>query len=93
MRPHVVWFGETPFALERIYSELTRADLFLSIGTSGSVYPAAGLVAEARSAGLSCVELNLAPSDNHYLFTDSLYGEASRVVPEWVDGFLAHGQG
>jgi NAD-dependent deacetylase len=84
MRPDVVWFGETPHFLEEIAAAIARADLFVSIGTSGSVYPAAGFVAEARAFGVPCVELNLEPSENAHLFTDVRYGPASDVVPAWA---------
>ena len=63
LRPDVVWFGEMPRAMDQIYAALQACDLFISIGTSGSVYPAAGFVAEARANGAHCVELNLEPSD------------------------------
>ena len=63
MRPDVVWFGEMPREMERIYEALGACDLFISIGTSGTVYPAAGFVMEARAAGAHAVELNLEPSD------------------------------
>ncbi len=89
LRPHVVWFGETPLDMDRIYEELLRADLFVSIGTSGSVYPAAGFVATARRAGIATVELNLEPSENADMFDDARYGPASEIVPEWVRGVLA----
>ena len=64
MRPDVVWFGEMPQGLDRIEAALAAADLFVAIGTSGAVYPAAGYVAEARGLGIRTVELNLEPSDN-----------------------------
>lgn len=89
LRPHVVWFGETPLEMDRIYEELARADLFVSIGTSGSVYPAAGFVSTARRAGIATVELNLEPSENSDLFDDARYGPASEIVPEWVRDVLA----
>jgi NAD-dependent deacetylase len=68
MRPDVVWFGEMPREMERIYEALGACDLFISIGTSGTVYPAAGFVLEARAAGAHAVELNLEPSDGADLF-------------------------
>jgi len=89
MRPNVVWFGEVPHHLDEIAMSLAEADLFVAIGTSGAVYPAAGLVAEARSLHIPCVELNLEPSDNARLFTGRRYGKASEVVPEWVEDVLA----
>lgn len=89
MRPHVVWFGEVPLGLDEIIEAVTTADLFVAIGTSGSVYPAAGFVGEARGLGVPCVELNMEPSDNHYLFTDKKYGPASEIVPQWVRDTLA----
>ncbi len=88
MRPYVVWFGETPRFMDEIADALARADLFVSIGTSGAVYPAAGFVSEARALGVAAMELNLEPSGNASLFTDSLYGPASTVVPAWVRGVV-----
>ena len=89
LRPHVVWFGEHPLHLPAIEQALIRADLFVAIGTSGSVYPAAGLVAMARRSGLRTCELNLEPSDNHHLFDDRRYGPATTVVPAWVNEVLS----
>ncbi|MEM8985709.1 MAG: NAD-dependent deacylase [Pseudomonadota bacterium] len=89
MRPHIVWFGEIPMEMDRIGGLLADADVFVSIGTSGSVYPAAGFVAEARQLGKTCVELNLEPSENHTLFTDARYGPATEVVPAWVQDIIA----
>ena len=89
LRPHVVWFGEAPFAMERISAALESCGLFLSIGTSGAVYPAAGFVELARTmAGARTVELNLEPSDGHDLFEERLYGPATRVVPAYVARLL-----
>ncbi|MFZ5618434.1 MAG: NAD-dependent deacylase [Pseudomonadota bacterium] len=88
MRPDVVWFGETPMFMEEIAAAISKADLFVSIGTSGSVYPAAGFVGEARACGIPCVELNLEPSENASAFTDARYGRASEIVPEWVGEIL-----
>ncbi len=91
LRPHVVWFGETPLAMDLIFEKLAGADLFVSIGTSGNVYPAAGFVAAARSGGIPTMEINLEPSENAHLFDDARYGKASEVVPAWVDELLAPG--
>ncbi|WP_369825780.1 NAD-dependent deacylase [Caulobacter sp. BP25] len=88
-RPHVVWFGEMPLFLGEIDEALSRADLFVSIGTSGSVYPAAGFVAEARAMGVSTCEINLEPSANAYMFDEKLYGPASEIVPTWAERVLA----
>lgn len=85
MRPDVVWFGEIPRFMDEIGEAIARADLFVSIGTSGSVYPAAGFVAEARSIGVPCAELNLEPSENAWAFGDRRYGRAAEVVPLWVE--------
>ncbi|MSP49032.1 MAG: NAD-dependent deacylase [Alphaproteobacteria bacterium] len=89
LRPHVVWFGETPLEMERIGRALDRAGLFVSIGTSGNVYPAAGFVAETRARGTPSVELNLEPSEGASLFTRAVHGLASRVVPDFVRDLLA----
>ena len=90
MRPHVVWFGEMPFEMERIYAALEGCDLFVSIGTSGNVYPAAGFVQAARMAGARTVELNLEPSEGATLFEEAVYGPAGRVVPEWFQALAGH---
>ncbi|HYB10523.1 MAG TPA: Sir2 family NAD+-dependent deacetylase [Alphaproteobacteria bacterium] len=90
LRPHVVWFGEMPFEMESIYASLARAALFISIGTSGNVYPAAGFVQEAREiADAHTVELNLEPSEGASLFAEQHYGPASEVVPRFVEMLLA----
>ena len=88
MRPHVVWFGEMPRFLEETAAAIMNADLFVSIGTSGSVYPAAGFVSEARAMGVAATELNLEPSENAHQFSNSRYGPATNVVPDWVDEML-----
>lgn len=90
MRPHVVWFGEMPLEMERIYTALEACDLFVSIGTSGNVYPAAGFVQHAATAGQAdTVELNLEPSEGASLFDRALYGPATEVVPRFVEELLA----
>jgi NAD-dependent deacetylase len=88
LRPDVVWFGEMPYHMERIYEELAAADLFLSIGTSGNVYPASGFVAEARGSGAHTVELNLEPSEGASLFHEAHQGPATKVVPTYVERIL-----
>jgi NAD-dependent deacetylase len=92
LRVHVVWFGEMPFEMERIYQALAAAALFVSIGTSGSVYPAAGFVEEARMIGRArTVELNLEPSEGASLFHEARHGPASELVPDFVEQILASG--
>lgn len=88
MRPDVVWFGEMPREMERIYEALGACDLFISIGTSGTVYPAAGFVMEARAAGAHAVELNLEPSDGADLFLERIEGPATEIVPAYVERLL-----
>ena len=88
MRPDVVWFGEMPYHMERITELLAGADLFVSIGTSGAVYPAAGFVAEARLEGAHTVELNLEPSDGVSLFHEAIHGKATEIVPRFVERLL-----
>jgi NAD-dependent deacetylase len=85
LRPDVVWFGEFPLHMDEIAAAIESADRFVSIGTSGSVYPAAGFVEEARLRGVPCAELNLEPSDNAWAFDDRRYGRASDIVPLWAD--------
>ena len=89
LRPHVVWFGEVPFYLSEIAERLRACQLFAAIGTSGSVYPAAGFVKEARAVGARTVELNLEPSENAWAFGETRLGVASEVVPAWVEELLA----
>lgn len=88
MRPDVVWFGEMPYEMDRLYDAVSSCDLFLSIGTSGNVYPAAGFVAEARRAGAHTVELNLEPSVGANLFHETIHGRATEVVPAYVKRIL-----
>ena len=89
LRPHIVWFGEMPLGMEIIHTALQQCDWFLSIGTSGNVYPAAGFVHEVRMYGRGkTVELNMEPSSGHSLFNEKIYGPASKIVPEYVDGLL-----
>lgn len=85
LRPDVVWFGEVPYHMGRIYRAIAASDLFVAVGTSGEVYPAAGFVEEARGAGAHTVELNLEPSANARTFTEGRYGPATEVVSEWVE--------
>lgn len=89
MRPHIVWFGEMPFKMGEIYSVLEEADLFISIGTSGVVYPAAGLVHDAKMHGAHTIEINLEPSAVESEFTEKRYGKATIEVPKLVDELLA----
>ncbi len=88
-RPDVVWFGEMPYFMDRIFAHLAQADLFAAIGTSGQVYPAAGFVQEASVAGAHTVELNLEPSATVSRFAETRFGPATQTVPAWVEGLLA----
>ena len=85
LRPHIVWFGEMPLEMDRIERALDACDLFLSIGTSGNVYPAAGFVSAAKHVGAHTVELNLEPSLGHNLFDEKILGPATQVVPDYVE--------
>lgn len=89
MRPDVVWFGEMPYHMEEIGEALAQADLFISIGTSGNVYPAAGFVREARQHGAHTVELNLEPSEGASLFHETRHGKATEIVPAYVEEILS----
>jgi len=88
MRPHIVWFGEMPLAMERIQEALERCGLFLAVGTSGNVYPAAGFV-EWVAAGTRTLELNLEASAVSSRFLEQRLGPATRLVPQLVDELLA----
>jgi len=90
LRPDVVWFGEVPYRMDEILSDLVEADLFVSIGTSGNVYPAAGFVAEARAQGAHTVELNLEPSAGASLFDECHHAPATEIVPAFVQQLLSN---
>lgn len=85
LRPDIVWFGEFPFHMDRIERALSTCDLFVSIGTSGEVYPAAGFVRRARMAGARTVEINLEPSQGAALFDEGVYGPATETVPAFLE--------
>jgi len=89
LRPDIVWFGEMPYEMERIDRALLDCDLFVSIGTSGAVYPAAGFVQTARYAGARTLEINLEPSLGSVYFDEARTGPAGVLVPEWVEEVLA----
>lgn len=89
LRPDIVFFGEMPYQMDRIDRALAKADLFVSIGTSGAVYPAAGFVQTARYHGADTLELNLDPSAGSIWFAESRMGPASALVPAWVEEVLA----
>jgi NAD-dependent deacetylase len=88
LRPDIVWFGEMPYEMERIFAAISRADLFVSIGTSGAVYPAAGFVQQAKSARARTLELNLERSQGSHWFDETRLGPASELVPAWVGEVL-----
>lgn len=90
LRPDIVWFGEMPYQMDRINAALENCSLFLSIGTSGHVYPAAGFVQRARMAGAHTMEINLAPTQTRNAFHEHHYGPASNVVPEIVERLLSY---
>ncbi|MFT4055491.1 MAG: NAD-dependent deacylase [Novosphingobium sp.] len=89
LRPDIVWFGEMPYRMDEIFAALEEADLFVSIGTSGAVYPAAGFVRNARELGVETLELNLEPSQGTAWFDKARHGPASELVPAWVEEVLS----
>ena len=89
VRPDIVWFGEMPYEMERIDAALADCDLFVSIGTSGAVYPAAGFVQTARYRGARTLEINLEPSQGSIFFDERRFGTAGVEVPKWVEQLLA----
>jgi NAD-dependent deacetylase len=90
LRPDIVFFGEMPYRMARIEAALVAADLFVSIGTSGAVYPAAGFVQAARHAGAATLELNLEPSAGSRFFDETRIGPAGMLVPDWVGQLLSN---
>jgi len=92
LRPHVVWFGEMPLGMDNIYEKLDTCGLFVSIGTSGNVYPAAGFAQHVQYRGIAhSVELNLEPSQGATLFAEAIYGPATEIVPAFVERVLKDG--
>jgi NAD-dependent deacetylase len=89
LRPHIVWFGETPLYMDEIYAALSSCDLFIAIGTSGNVYPAAGFVQAASQAGAYCIEINLEDSQVSDYFDEHIIGKAGETVPMWVEEVLS----
>ena len=89
MRPDIVWFGEMPHHMDRIEQALVNADIFIAIGTSGQVYPAAGFVSLASAAGAQCIEMNLICNNTiSSLFVQHINGKASKTVPKFIDELL-----
>ncbi len=84
LRPHIVWFEEMPLFMDEIYQTVENCDLFLSIGTSGNVYPAAGLVQIANQNGAASIEMNLEESNTANQFQSAIYGKASQILPNWL---------
>lgn len=93
LRPDIVWFGEMPYQMDRIYAELEQCDVFVSIGTSGNVYPAAGFVQVANQAGAKTIELNLEPSQTESQFQHKVYGAATDIVPNFVERLMSDKDG
>ncbi|MDO5059586.1 MAG: NAD-dependent protein deacylase [Neisseria sp.] len=88
LRPHIVWFGEMPLDMERIFTAVAECDYFIAIGTSGNVYPAAGLVREAPPHART-LEWNLEPSKVRSDFKEVRYGQAAQIVPQGIADLLA----
>ncbi len=88
LRPHIVWFGEMPLYMDEIQVALSQCDLFVSIGTSGNVYPAAGFVQMANHAGAHTIEINLEESVVASAFDTALYGKAGEILPVWVQSLI-----
>lgn len=81
MRPHIVWFGEMPFEMDRISREISRSTVMLVVGTSGSVYPAANFVRWARQSGARTVYVGPEAPLNAKEFTHIVLGKAGEVLP------------
>jgi NAD-dependent deacetylase len=88
LRPQVVWFGEMPLQMDEIYSALDVCDLFVTVGTSGNVYPAAGFVQMANQVGAHTIEVNLEPTTQQSLFREKRYGLASVELPKLLNELL-----
>ena len=89
LRPNIVWFGEMPYSMEYIEDKIRECDIFVSIGTSGTVYPAAGFVKTAKKkAKAHTIELNLVPTYENKLFNEHIEGPATKTVTEFVDNVI-----
>ena len=89
IRPHIVWFGEMPMFMDKIEDALQSCDMFVAIGTSGKVYPAAGFAKQANQSGAKTLLLNKEPVKNSDIFDTSFIGNATVNVPIWVDSLLS----
>jgi NAD-dependent deacetylase len=89
LRPHIVWFGEIPLELPKIFDLLRKCQLFIAIGTSGSVYPAAGFVEEARRYGAHTININDEESENEIYFHRIIRGKASVETGKLVEEILS----
>jgi len=90
LRPDIVWFGEMPYQMQAIENALSSCDLFISIGTSGQVYPAAQFVVLAQASGAECIELNMDPNEAYSsIFHEVIIGPASEIVPTFVQSLLS----
>jgi NAD-dependent deacetylase len=89
LRPHIVWFGEMPMFMDEIDAAVRGCTLFLVVGTSGTVYPAAGLVAQAKAHGACTVGVNLEPPDNAAYLDHFLQGKAGEILPRLVEKWIA----
>ena len=88
LRPHIVWFHEMPFQMDEIYDAVGKCDVFIAIGTSGHVYPAAGLLSVAKDVGAYCIGINLDPPENVSLFDEFHQGLAGELVPALISKWL-----
>jgi NAD-dependent deacetylase len=90
VRPDIVWFGEMPYFMDEAYAALEKADFFISIGTSGNVYPAAGFVQLAWKA--KKIEVNMHDTEISSAFGEHLVGPASIEVPRLVQDLLSQSE-
>lgn len=88
LRPDIVWFGEVPYTLDRIYELLEKCHILLIVGTSGLVYPAAGFVMHAKYLGAKTVAINLDPPQNQSFIDELHQGKAGEILPDLVDAWL-----
>lgn len=88
IRPHIVWFGESPFGMEGINLCLEKCDLFVSIGTSGLVAPACNFVEIAKENGAQTLEFNLERTAISHHFDECVLGDVTDTVPQWIDRLI-----
>lgn len=92
MKPNIVFFGENLLCMDKVENILRKCGLFISIGTSGVVYPAAGFVQLAKYYGADTVEFTLDTTANNYLFDKHIFGKAGETLPPYIEELIKNAE-